>query len=107
MTLAGRLNQQITIETPTAGEDELGQTDTAGWTLLATVWAEAKETMGREFLSGDYQAEEKVAFRIRWMEVDSTARVTWEGRVYRIVSVTGTYPSRERWLHCISQEGSN
>lgn len=104
---AGALDQLITIEEPGAGTDELGQDTTDNWLPLATVWAEVKETMGREFLSGNYQAEEKVAFRIRWMEVDSKARVTWEGRQYRVVSVTGTYRSGERWLHCVASEGAN
>ncbi len=103
---AGRLDQLITIETTTTTTDELGQSQDV-WGPLATVWAEAKETMGREFLAGDYKAEEKVAFRIRWIEVDSKARVTWEGRTYRIVSVTGTFRSGERWMHCIAQDGAN
>lgn len=103
---AGRLDQRISIETPASAEDALGQ-DARSWLPSVTVWAEAKEQMGREFLAGDYKAEEKVAFRIRWRAVDSTARIVWNDRNYRIESVTGTRHSGELWLHCISDGGAN
>ena len=103
---AGRLDQRITLEAPTVTTDELGQ-DARSWELQGHVWAEVKEQMGREFLAGDYHAEEKVAFRIRWRELDSTWRVTWGDRIYRIVSTTGTRRSGERWLHCMATDGTN
>lgn len=103
---AGSLDQRISIETPVAVEDALGQ-DARAWLPLADVWAEAKEQLGREFLAGDYKAEEKVAFRIRWRAVDSAARVVWNARNYRIESTTGTRRSGELWLHCVSDGGEN
>jgi SPP1 family predicted phage head-tail adaptor len=106
MPKAGDLDQQITIEVPDTTPDELGQNAEA-WTDPVTVWAKVMETPGREFLSGDYQAEEKAVFVIRWRAVDSTARATWNGRPYRIESVTGT--RREGWayLHCVATDGAN
>lgn len=106
MVSAGQLDQRIRIEVPTTERNELGQ-DARDWVFLANPWAAVRETQGREFLKGDFQAEERVAFIIRWIEVDSTARVVWQGRIYRIESVTGTRRSGERWLHCVASDGAN
>lgn len=103
---AGRLDQRIVIETPAVVIDELGQ-DAREWVLLGTFWAKVMETPGREFLSGDYKAEEKTVFVIRWQALDSTARVQWGGRVWRIESVTGTRREAFAYLHCVSSEGAN
>ncbi len=103
---AGSLDQRITIERPAVTTDELGQ-DARAWTAVATVWARVMETAGREFLKGDYQAEEKTAFVIRWRTIDSTYRVTWGGRTWRIVSVTGTFREGFSWLHCVATDGAN
>ncbi len=103
---AGDLDQRITIEVPSPEQDELGQ-DAGDWSFVSEPWAKVVETPGREFLSGDYKAESKVVFRIRWRSVNSKARVTWRERVFRISDVTGT--QREGWsyLHCIAQDEAN
>lgn len=103
---AGSFDQRITIEQPATTTDELGQ-DARTWTAIASPWAKVIETPGREFLKGDYQAEEKTVFVIRWREIDSTHRVQWSGRVWRIVSITGTKREGYAWLHCVSTEGAN
>ena len=100
---AGLLNQRITIEAiGRSTANALGETSPE-WTPLSDRCAQVRETMGREFLagsSGDYRAEHRVVFVVRWIEIDSTARVKWGGRIYRIDDVTGTYHSGETWLHC-------
>lgn len=107
MFATGQFNQRISLEAPDPVEDALGQTATT-WQPVATVWAAVRETPGREFLRGDYQAEERTAFVIRWRNgIDSTLRVNWRRRTYRIVSVTGTFRDRELWLHAIATEGPN
>lgn len=104
---AGRLDQRIQIETPSSEADGLGQTART-WLLLDEVWAAVREVAGREFLAGDARAEEKATFTIRWRDdFDSTARVQWGGRTWRIDSTTGTRRSGERWLHCVTTEGAN
>lgn len=103
---AGRLDQRIRIEAPASAVDALGQ-DALTWAHVGDVWARVIETQGREFLKGDYQAEEKSAFVIRWMEIDSTMRAVWAGRTWRIVSVTGTFREGYCWLHCIATDGAN
>lgn len=103
---AGQLDQHIAIETPTITTDELGQ-EVPTWAVQARPWAKVKETPGREFLSGDFRAEERVVFVIYWRSVDSTARVAWNGRTYRIEGVTGTRRERFAYLHCVAQDGAN
>ena len=103
---AGQLDQRIQIEQPVVAADALGQ-EVESWATVASPWAKVMETPGREFLSGDYRAEERTVFRIRWRALDSTARVQWGGRAWKIDSVTGT--ERERWayLHCRATDGAN
>ena len=103
---AGDLDQWITIETPSAASDELGQ-DGLTWLFLEGRAAKVIEEQGREFLKGGYRAEEKAVFVVRWGEFDSTMRVLWGGRTWRVTSVTGTMREGWIWLHCIASEGPN
>lgn len=103
---AGRLDQRIAIEAATTAEDALGQ-EVETWATVAEPWARVMETPGREFLSGDYKAEEKAVFVVRWRAIDSTDRVRWGGRTWRIDSVTGTKREGFSYLHCVSTEGAN
>lgn len=116
---SGDLDQRVLIEVPASGFDALGQEDLT-WQELGGAGngsrsAKVIEEKGMEFLAGGnkperqgaYFAEEKIAVVIRWMAVDSTARLTWGGRVWRVVSVTGTRRQGWAWLHCISTQGAN
>lgn len=103
---AGRLTERILIEAPTETENALGEM-VPSWQTVAERWARVLETPGREFLSGDYRAEERTVFQIYWTAIDSSHRVQWGGRTWRINSVTGTYRERYSWLHCVSNEGVN
>lgn len=103
---AGQLDQQISVQSRTVTQDELGA-DVENWITTSTPWANVKETPGREFLKGDFQGEEKTVFRIRWRDMDSTARVEWRGKVYTIESVTGTMREGWTWLHCKRISGAN
>lgn len=103
---AGNFDQRITLEIPAPTIDELGQSDIS-WIGLGEFWAQVIETPGREFLKGEYRAEERTVFAIRWMDIDSTARVTWDGRTWDILSVTGTRRDGYRWLHTIAMDGAN
>lgn len=103
---AGDLDQQILLEVPVVEPDELGQ-NVESWFFFAQPWAKVIETPGQEFLKGDYRPEERVVFKIYWREMDSTYRVTWGGRTWRINSVTGTRREGYSWLHCVSTDGVN
>ncbi len=103
---AGDLDTQIVIEAPSATVDGFGQ-DALTWSVFATRHARAIEEQGREYLRGDFRAEEKAVFVIRHLAVDSTMRVLWGERTWPIVSVTGTRREGWTWLHCVASEGAN
>lgn len=103
---AGDLDQRITIETPTSDTNELGE-EVPTWIGHSHPWAKVMETPGREFLKGDYVAESKVVFLIRWRVLDSKARVTWQDRIYDIKDITGTRRGGCLYLHCTAQDGAN
>jgi SPP1 family predicted phage head-tail adaptor len=103
---AGALDQKIELQAPIVSTDELGAKVSA-WSTVSSPWAKVMETPGREFLSGDYRAEEKTVFVVRWRAVDSTSRVSWGGRTWRIDSVTGTRREGFAYLHCRAADGAN
>lgn len=86
----GRLDQSIGLQSQLPGKDALN-TPNGDWATFATVSAMVAQTPGREFLKGDYHAEDKAVFTIRWRgDVDSTVRISWAGKYWDITSVTGT-----------------
>lgn len=103
---AGELDQLITLESPVVTTDAWGG-EVETWLIEAQAYARVTEARGREFLKGDYKAEEKAVFKIRWREVDSTWRVNWGGRTWRIESVTGMLREGARWIHCTAQGEAN
>jgi head-tail adaptor len=103
---AGRLDQRIEVLLPAFTTNALNE-QVAGEPTSLELWAKVTETPGREFLSGDFRAEERIVFVIRWREIDSTASVVWGGRTWRINSVTGTRREAYAYLHCVSTEGAN
>lgn len=84
---AGQLNQRITIQQRASSVDALGQESTS-WSDLATVWARARPTSGRDmFAAGREQATIDVQFSIRYRtDVNpDTCRVLWNSVPYDIV----------------------
>lgn len=68
--------------------------DTAGGPVeatspLATVWAEAKDLLGREFTAAQQtNAEITTRFRIRYRaDLTPQHRIAWDGRSYDIVNI--------------------
>jgi head-tail adaptor len=101
---ARTLDQRITIQAQTGAADALGQTNIA-WLTDSTVWARVLETPGREFLKGEFHDEARVVFTLRWRHVASASRVLWNGRTWRVVSITGT--RRERFISLDATDGAN
>lgn len=85
---AGRMTQRITIQRRTPGEDAHGQSLTT-WQDVATVWAEAIPTRGREFVAGQAieAASVMVRFRIRHRDgITADMRVLWRGLAHALVA---------------------
>lgn len=85
---AGALDQRVTLQQRGVSVSALGE-NTAAWSDVATLWAQAQPLRGREyFASGQMQQATDVRFRIRWRSgVDTTMRIVWRGQPHDIVSV--------------------
>lgn len=101
--IAGRLDQRITLQRRVPATTPAGE-QTYTWSDLASVWAEANPTRGREFFAAaQLQCEAPMAFRIRWRaDLDRTMRVLWRGQPYDIAAepVETRGARDELWLHC-------
>lgn len=87
MLTAGTLDQRITLQSPSASVDSLGQR-VESWANVATVWAAALPLRGREFFAaGAMQSEASVRFRLRYRaDVTPAMRVIWRGAPHAIVA---------------------
>lgn len=62
---AGNLNERVTFQRATSGDDGYGNVIT-GWTNLLTVWADVRETPGKERVdAGRVEASATATVRIR------------------------------------------
>lgn len=105
MVAAARLSDRITIQTKTVTRTASGD-ETEVWGTLATVWAERRDTRGRE----DYAAQSLLAmtdavFLIRAIDgVTPAARVVHNGTVFDIVQVSRV-GNKTRFLEIFSRSG--
>jgi SPP1 family predicted phage head-tail adaptor len=83
----GELDQRVTLQTRTAGQDSLGNKSLT-WTDVAEVWASYRPIRGTEyFAAGQIQAVVDAKFIIRYRDnVTSSMRLTWRGTPYDIVT---------------------
>ena len=84
---AGQLDQRITIQRRAPGVDAHGQ-QLQTWQDVATVWAQALPTRGREFEAATVEAASvMVRFRIRWRSgITADMRVMWRGLAHALVA---------------------
>lgn len=88
---AGRLRDRITVERLTAGADDYGNT-VDGWETLLTVWADVRETTGKERVdAGRLEASRTATIRVRASSdsrgITAADRVQARGQVWNIRSV--------------------
>ena len=83
---AGALDQIVTLQARTAGQDERGQArDT--WVDVATVWARVAPRRGRDFFAaGQEQATFDCTVLLRYRaDVTASMRVLWNGQPLELV----------------------
>lgn len=87
MLNAGELDQRITLQSPSASVDALGQR-VETWSTVATVWAKATPLRGREFFAaGAMQSEAVVRFAIRYRAgLTGAMRVLWRSVPHALVA---------------------
>lgn len=92
---AGKLNQRVTIQKLTSGQDAIGQPVTT-WEAVATVWANIRYKSGLETIKADAETSiAKASIRIR-RRTDVTAgmRVSHGTTVFDILAVLPDESSR-------------
>lgn len=96
MLAAGRLNQRITIESPSASVDSLGQ-PVVGWQVVAMVWASIRHQSGAEAIKADAPISAvKASIRIRYRTgLDASMRVLHGATIYHIKAVLPDLARRE------------
>lgn len=85
---AGRMDERITIEQPSADRNQLGEA-TIEWSAMKTVWASVDGLSSREILQA-MQANVVASHRIRIRYLDSVTphcRIVWRGRTMEIASL--------------------
>lgn len=85
---AGEMDRLVTLQRFTTTEDEYGERIEI-WTNLATVFAEARQQGGREYLAAATTlAEVRVVFFLRWFpDITVLDRVNYDGVLHNIVEV--------------------
>ena len=99
MQRAGNLNRLVTFQRRVAGADDFGNV-TNGWANLLTVWADVRETLGKEAVeAGRVEASRTATVRIR-RSTGSTAltaedRMSYNGALWNIRSIAEVSRDRE------------
>lgn len=93
----GTLNNLVTIQQLTAGQDEIGQPVTT-WTNLATVWADIRNLSGSESIKADADSSiVKSSIRIRRRtDVTAAMRVQFGSINYEIKAVLPDEQNKDR-----------
>lgn len=87
---SGYLTTKITVQSPVAGQDELGQ-PIREWADVATVWANLTDISGREFVASaalQNTAQTKITIRYR-PGIVASMRVIHQADIYNIEAVLG------------------
>lgn len=96
---AGDLRDRVTIQRATTADDGFGNV-TNGWDDLLTVWANVRETPGKEVVAaGRIEASHTATIRIRASSqsrgVTPADRIIARGQVWNIRSVAAVGDGRE------------
>jgi SPP1 family predicted phage head-tail adaptor len=85
----GALRHRITIEAPSATEDE-GGGRAISWAAFATVWAQIEQTGGRELVrAGEVEPQTNYRLTVRHAAgVQAGMRVNWNGKLIELTGVT-------------------
>ena len=96
---AGDLRDRVTIQRATTADDGFGNT-ISGWSDLLTVWANIRETPGKEIVAaGRIEASRTATIRVRASSlsrgVTAADRIIARGQFWNIRSVSAVGDGRE------------
>lgn len=106
---AGNLNRCITVQRLGGNQDAAGQQFPDDWVDFLQCWAWHKVLSGRSGLRGNVMVSiTGNSWRIRYsskhLQIDSSMRVIYGGRVFAITRVDVDYANRE-YIDLICEEG--
>lgn len=99
MAGAGDLNQRVTFQRAVSGDDGYGNT-VSSWSDVLTVWADVRETTGKERVDAGRVEESRTAtVRIRRsfdsLGISAADRMSYNGGVWNIRSIAEVGNRRE------------
>tara|TARA_Y100000310_G_scaffold325782_1_gene389813 strand:+ start:284 stop:613 length:330 start_codon:yes stop_codon:yes gene_type:complete len=102
---AGRLRDRITVERQTTTEDEFGNT-VGGWSALLTLWADVRETPGKERIAaGRLEASRTATIRVRKSAqsdgITAADRIVYRGATWNITSAPVEVSNRGAMLELL------
>lgn len=102
---AGRLRDKVTLQEPTATQDEETGQPVDAWIDVATVWAQVEDVSGRQFFeAAAIQSEVSTPIAIRFRtEVKPKMRVLAGDRAFMIDSVQRPSNRRDRMVLMCSE----
>ncbi len=102
----GKMDRRITVQTRTTAQDSWGQ-PLETWADATTVWAEYIPRLVSSDLPVDAQQEqfiEKCSFIMRWRVIPTDARITYNGKVYKIQGMAEIGRKDRLELACIATD---
>jgi SPP1 family predicted phage head-tail adaptor len=103
---AGRLRNQVTIQTPTETRSGTSGQVVKSWATLATVWAGIEPLSGRELIAaGAEQSEHDIRIVCRYLpDLTTRCRVLFGARIFQILGVINRNErGAEMELRCTEQ----
>lgn len=103
---AGRLRNQVTIQTPTETRSATSGQVTKTWATLDTVWAGIEPLSGRELIAaGAEQSEHDIRIVCRYLAgLTTQCRVVFGSRIFQILGVVNRNErGAEMELRCTEQ----
>ena len=105
MPHAGQLDKQITIQVRTLDQDDAGQ-PTETWATFATVYANIKPLVGRDYLAARQLVDEishDITIRYR-RGIKPKMRILYLDRYFEIVAPPIDADERREWLYLKCKE---
>lgn len=109
MSVAGKLNRKVTIQTPSTTQDDYGQ-PTQLWTDVLTTWAAIRAATSKEvYAASSFVSQVSHIVTIRWRPgIQAKQRIIYRDRIFEIQALSD--PDERRIslnLLCIEINGTS
>lgn len=96
----GKFDRRIIFQEETFSLNQYNEKESTGWVKRITTWAHLMPTTGTEtYIADQLTVTNTVSFMIRYRsDINEMMRVVFEGKVYKIVSITEPAGTRRSYL---------